>query len=117
MCTKRRLQTGTGKTYTISLSLLRLLEVQAQDTARQHPTVVFITAVTHAAIEACCGKLEQLIQVYRSIKDLPTAWLDELKIEMVTKGNEHAPPKGTSVAIYAGTIYQVGFKLFLCCSC
>jgi len=73
--------------------------------------VVFITAVTHAAIEACCGKLEHLIQVYRSIKYLPTGWLDEVKIEMVTKGNEHAPPKGQSAIVYAGTIYQVGHEL------
>ncbi|KAF8963694.1 hypothetical protein BDZ97DRAFT_1819948, partial [Flammula alnicola] len=99
---------GTGKTYTISLSLLRLLEVE-----RRHcgpiPKIIFITAITHAAIEACQSKLLRLMDAYRSIDSLPHKWLDEVEVEVVSRGNDHpAPPKsGSGLRIYAGTIYQL----------
>jgi hypothetical protein len=51
---------GTGKTYTVSLTLLRLLEVEY----RHHgpaPKIIFITAFTHVAIDACRSKLLHLM--------------------------------------------------------
>ncbi|TFK44927.1 hypothetical protein BDQ12DRAFT_695260 [Crucibulum laeve] len=98
---------GTGKTYTISLSLLRLLEVQRRLGDRNRK-IVFITAMTHAAIDACRNKLLRLIDHYQDIESLPTQWLSDLKIEQVLKGNNHpAPPKsGSGIRVYTGTIYQ-----------
>ncbi|KAF5355004.1 hypothetical protein D9756_005484 [Leucocoprinus leucothites] len=98
---------GTGKTYTICLSLLRLLEVERrQDNFDQR--VIFLTAMTHAAIEAMLTKLSFLMDCYRTIASLPTEWLDDVKVERVIKGNEHAGPGHTHlVYIYAGTLYQL----------
>lgn len=92
----------------MSLTLLRLLEVEH----RHHgpaPKIIFITAVTHAAIEACRSKLLRLMDAYRSIDSLPSQWLDDVTVEVVSRGNDHAAPqnKGSLVQIYAGTIYQV----------
>lgn len=102
---------GTGKTYTISLSLLRLAELQhrLKLEVSSRPKIVFITAMTHAAIDACRNKLLRLITNYRSIDSLTTEWLDDLQVEQVIKGNEHpAPAKiGVGMHIYTGTIYQV----------
>jgi len=99
---------GTGKTYTISLSLLRLLEVEYRHCGPA-PKIIFITAVTHAAIEACRSKLLRLMDAYRSIDSLPQQWLDDVRVEVVSRGNDHPAPqrKGSLVQIYAGTIYQV----------
>lgn len=49
------------------------------------------------------------MDAYRDIESLPKKWLDDVNVEIVTKGNDHPPPPkgGTSVHIYAGTIYQV----------
>lgn len=63
--------------------------------------------MTHAAIDACLTKLSQLTDNYRKIPDLPTAWLDKIRIEHVVKGNDHAPPTPGFHYIYAGTVYQV----------
>ncbi|KAJ6589935.1 hypothetical protein DFH09DRAFT_219264 [Mycena vulgaris] len=100
---------GTGKTYTIALALLRLLEVQHRlgDTKRK---IIFITAMTHAAIEAVLHKLSYLKDCYNSIDSLPTEWLANVRIEHVLKGNDHpAPAKSDPSAslLYAGTVYQL----------
>ncbi|KDR75650.1 hypothetical protein GALMADRAFT_248246 [Galerina marginata CBS 339.88] len=99
---------GTGKTYTISLSLLRLIEVERRHYGPK-PKVVFITAVTHAAIEACKSKLLRLMDAYRSVDSLPNKWLSDVKVEVVSRGNDHPAPSrtGSAVQIYAGTIYQL----------
>jgi hypothetical protein len=72
-----------------------------------HGKVVFLTAMTHAAIDACLTKLSQLIEHYRKIPDLSAAWLDRIKIEHVVKGKDHAPPAPGLNYVYAGTVYQV----------
>lgn len=104
---------GTGKTHTIALSLLRLFNVYAHTTNEPDsdglsPKIVFVTAVTHAAIDAVLKKLSYLIQCYRSIDSLPTEWLDSVSIEHITNGNEHAGPSpSSSFSLFAGTIFQV----------
>ncbi|KAJ7072183.1 hypothetical protein C8F01DRAFT_1243260 [Mycena amicta] len=100
---------GTGKTYTVALALLRLLESYHRlGNTQQH--IVFITAMTHAAIDAVHQKLVHLLECYLSIESLPTEWLKKVKIERVLKGNEHASPSksdpSTSV-FYLGTVYQL----------
>jgi hypothetical protein len=92
--------------------LLRLLEVERrQDNFDQR--IIFLTAMTHAAIEAMLNKLAFLIDCYRTIASLPTEWLDDVKVERVLKGNDHAPPSHIHlVYIYAGTLYQVSQLIF-----
>jgi len=49
------------------------------------------------------------MDTYRSIESLPTKWLEDVGIEVVTRGNDHPAPRktGQAVQIYMGTIYQV----------
>ncbi|KAF7351035.1 AAA-12 domain-containing protein [Mycena sanguinolenta] len=99
---------GTGKTYTIALGLLRLLEVQYRlgDTKRK---VIFVTAMTHAAIDAVLSKLSHLRDCYTAIDSLPTKWLDNVKVERVFKGSNHPAPSNSDPSVnllYAGTVYQ-----------
>ncbi|KAJ3748603.1 hypothetical protein DFH05DRAFT_580966 [Lentinula detonsa] len=102
---------GTGKTHTIALSLLRLFSAYANAPNQVDvlsPRVVFVTAVTHAAIDAVLKKLTYLVECYKSINSLPTEWLDKVSIEHVTNGNDHAAPSGSSAfSLYAGTIFQL----------
>ncbi|KAJ7188762.1 hypothetical protein C8R46DRAFT_1055706 [Mycena filopes] len=100
---------GTGKTYTIALALLRLLEVQHRlgNTKRK---IIFITAMTHAAIEAVLSKLDHLKNCYNKIDSLPTEWLEKVQIEHVLKGHDHAGPSKSdpsAALVYAGTVYQL----------
>ncbi|ESK97371.1 aaa atpase [Moniliophthora roreri MCA 2997] len=101
---------GTGKTHTIALSLLRLLNVQ-YSLGDKGSKIVFITAMTHAAIEAILSKLAYLTDCYRSIESLPLDWLDQVKVEHVLKGNDHQHPrtlmKSSALLVYAGTVYQL----------
>lgn len=89
--------------------MLRLLEVQhlLGDTKRK---IIFITAMTHAAIEAVLNKLSHLRTCYTSIDSLPTEWLDNVKIEHVLKAHDHPAPSqsdSSTSLLYAGTVYQV----------
>ncbi|KAF7428775.1 hypothetical protein PC9H_008007 [Pleurotus ostreatus] len=98
---------GTGKTHTIALSILRLLDAETR-TGRIRTRVVFVSAMTHAAIQACLDKFHFLTTCYKEISDLDTAWLDEVKIEKVLNGNKHPPPNLARFRyIYAGTVYQL----------
>ncbi|KAF4599971.1 hypothetical protein EYR40_007077 [Pleurotus pulmonarius] len=98
---------GTGKTHTIALSILRLLDAETR-TGRIRTRVIFVSAMTHAAIQACLDKFHFLTNCYKDISDLNTAWLDEVKIEKVLNGNNHPPPNLTRFRyIYAGTVYQL----------
>jgi hypothetical protein len=99
---------GTGKTHTIALSLLRLIDVQKR-LGKSKRQIVFLTAMTHAAIQACLNKLTYLIECYRGIRGLPVAWLDDVKVEHVLNGTQHPPPANNArhVYIYSGTVYQV----------
>lgn len=106
---------GTGKTYTIALSLLRLLDVQHRHGDR-NTRIIFMTAMTHAAIEACLAKLSHLIDCYRSLDASLWGWLDQVAVEQVLTGYEHPAPSrsGHLVHIYAGTIYQVKIVFAAC---
>ncbi|KAK7057619.1 AAA-12 domain-containing protein [Favolaschia claudopus] len=100
---------GTGKTYTIALGLWRLLEAQHRlgESTRK---IIFITAMTHAAIEAVLSKLFNLRNCYTSIDSLPTDWLNKVKIEHVLKGHDHPGPSKSDPSmslVYAGTVYQL----------
>ncbi|KAG6850866.1 hypothetical protein H0H93_007484 [Arthromyces matolae] len=98
---------GTGKTYTIALSLLRLLDAEHRlgDTKRK---IIFVTAMTHAAIDAVRTKIQSLMASYRAIESLPTAWLDRVCLEHVQSAHTHrAPSTRPLVYIYAGTTYQL----------
>ena len=99
---------GTGKTYTISLSLLLLIDVERRRWGPQRKTI-FISAVTHAAIEACRNKLVQLLDTYRAIPNLPNKWIDDVSVEVVGIGNDHPRPResGNAIHVYMGTIYLV----------
>ncbi|KAJ7287131.1 P-loop containing nucleoside triphosphate hydrolase protein [Mycena rebaudengoi] len=100
---------GTGKTYTIALALLRLLEVQFQPREKKR-SIVFITAMTHAAIEAVLNKLSFLKGCYSAIDSLPAEWLEHVRIEHVLKGNDHPGPSKSAPSdslLYAGTVYQL----------
>ncbi|KAF5357356.1 hypothetical protein D9758_005886 [Tetrapyrgos nigripes] len=105
---------GTGKTHTIALSLLRLMHAQdkvvSQNLKYNSRKIIFVTAMTHAAIEAVLKKLSYLVECHRSIESLPTDWLEKVKIEHVFKGSDHpAPSRSRTIAyyLYAGTIYQL----------
>lgn len=97
---------GTGKTYTVALSLLRLFDLRNR-LSQPNGFVVFVTAMTHAAIEACLSKLAHLAEDYRRIPNLPLNWLDKLQIEHVLKGSDHVAPRHDRDYIYAGTVFQV----------
>ena len=69
--------------------------------------IIFITAMTHAAVAACIAKLEVSIRNYGQISGLDSGWLNTLHLEHVTSGATHTLPKPRMTYIYAGTVYQV----------
>ncbi|PPQ71223.1 hypothetical protein CVT26_011001 [Gymnopilus dilepis] len=98
---------GTGKTHTISLSLLRLLQIEWSLT-RPHVTVL-VTAFTHAALGVVHKKLSDLIEMYRKASPTPVEWLDDIDIQYVDKqleGSRRNNP-GKRMQIYIGTVFQV----------
>ncbi|KAL5483134.1 hypothetical protein ACEPAI_8363 [Sanghuangporus weigelae] len=97
---------GTGKTYTISLSLLRLIQIKSADDNPRR-LIIFVTAMTHAAIDACASKLNGLMLNYQSLPGLDTGWMRNVSLERVMSGATHPVPDSEKTYIYAGTVYQL----------
>ncbi|PPQ97003.1 hypothetical protein CVT26_006447 [Gymnopilus dilepis] len=99
---------GTGKTHTISSSLVRLI-IAGQQHDNTQPKIIFITATTHVAVGACHTMLLKLIHSYQSVLPSMKAYLDRVRVQLVVRGNDHSPPQRSvqSVEIYAGTVYQL----------
>lgn len=77
--------------------------------ALQHCPIILVTAMTHAAIQAVLGKINSLIEHYRSLETRGRAapWLNMISLERVMNGGTHAPPTNKKVHIYAGTTFQL----------
>lgn len=73
--------------------------------------IIFVSALTHAAIDACISKLKQLMHHYESISAWPLTWLKELRLEHVKAGATHSLPDDGRDYIYAGTVFQVSIVL------
>ena len=88
-----------------SLSLLRLIQIKSMD---DNPSrmIIFVTAMTHAAIDACMTKLKSLMLNYQSLRGYDTNWMKNVSLERVMSGTEHPPPDTGKTYIYAGTVYQ-----------
>ena len=103
---------GTGKTYTISLSLLRLLQVRSMS-GNDTRYVIFLTAMTHAAIDAVATKLRALMSSYRECGrfGMNLDWLNRINLERVFQGSTHPAPSKDETYIFAGTVFQVRLLL------
>lgn len=95
---------GTGKTHTLALSVLYLLEILYLNTTDK--VVVWMTAVTNAAIDMFVNKFEFLCDRIRAIPNLNKEWLSELGILRLTSGTKHEIPK-TRLTVAAGTVWQL----------
>ena len=95
---------GTGKTHTLALSVLYLLEILYLNT--RDKVVVWMTAVTNAAIEMFVNKFEFLRDRIRAIPNLNKEWLDELRILRLISGAKPELPK-TRLIVAAGTVWQL----------
>ena len=83
-----------------------MLEVLGSDAVDQCP-FIFVTAMTHAAIEAIFGKIKSLMVKYRALKDYDPTWLDHIHLERVLVGSTHKAPTERGIYIYAGTTFQL----------
>ncbi|PPQ76301.1 hypothetical protein CVT26_009729 [Gymnopilus dilepis] len=100
---------GTGKTHTIALSLLRLLEVEHPKWGNSQYTII-ITAVTHTAILECHNKLTSLIQGYRSSRSSGLDWIEDIDIQVIDGLINRSANSRRRARIWLGTIYQVSVK-------
>jgi hypothetical protein len=95
---------GTGKTHTLALSMLYLLEILYLNSTEN--IVIWMTAVTNDAIEMFTSKLHFLIERIRAIPNLNSDWLDELTVLRVKSGSMTPPPTGR-LTLAAGTVWQL----------
>ncbi|KAG8771648.1 hypothetical protein FRC16_005878, partial [Serendipita sp. 398] len=101
---------GTGKTYTLALSTLRMIEVLGTAALKECP-IILVTAMTHAAIEAILSKIRSLMEHYGALKERDSSWLKMISLQRVWTGGTHPLPSSPSskgkVNIYAGTTFQL----------
>lgn len=83
-----------------------MLEALGSSAVDQCP-YIFVTAMTHAAIEAIFGKIKSLMVKYRALKVLDSTWLDRIHLERVLVGSTHKGPTKRDIYIYAGTTFQL----------
>ncbi|PVG00252.1 P-loop containing nucleoside triphosphate hydrolase protein [Serendipita vermifera] len=97
---------GTGKTYTLALSTLRMLEVMGPQALEKCP-IILMTAMTHAAIDAIISKVKTLIGHYKKLENRDNSWLNHISLERVHQGGTHCGPVSKKVFIYTGTTFQL----------
>ena len=95
---------GSGKTHTLALSTLQLLEILHRTTTDK--VVVWMTAVTNAAIDIFLSKFQFLCDRVKNIPNLSNEWLDELKVLRIQSGKKPALPRGR-LTLAAGTVWQL----------
>jgi hypothetical protein len=95
---------GSGKTHTLALSTLQLLEILHRTTTDK--VVVWMTAVTNAAIDIFLDKFQFLCNRVKNIPNLSNQWLDELKVLRIQSGAKPPLPKGR-LTLAAGTVWQL----------
>lgn len=87
----------------LALSLLRLIQVEDRHECR----LIYVSAMTHAAIDAVRSKIDQLIAHTRAIPNLDHSWLDRLSVEHVVKGSKHAIKADATTRVLCGTAFQL----------
>ena len=95
---------GTGKTHTLALSVLYLLEILYLNATNR--VVVWMTAVTNAAIDMFLEKFKFLCDRIRAIPTLKKQWLDDLSVVRLTPGTKPDIPP-TRLVVMAGTVWQL----------
>jgi len=68
--------------------------------------VVWMTAVTNAAIEMFVSKLEFLRARIQAIRNLNKEWLDDFSVVRLTSGTKPEIPQ-TRLVVMAGTVWQL----------
>lgn len=95
---------GSGKTHTLALSMVQLLEILYRTTTDK--VVVWMTAITNAAIDIFLSKFRFLCDQVRSIPNLSTEWLDALTVLQIQSGAKPALPQ-SRLTLAAGTVWQL----------
>ncbi|GAA94384.1 uncharacterized protein L969DRAFT_199954 [Mixia osmundae IAM 14324] len=99
---------GSGKTSTIALSLLRLCDI-VRSTNSKSCSTIFMTAMTHAAIDQFQARVEDLKALMKDMPGLDTDFIDNLVLERVRSGTTHPKPQSPagSTACYLATVWQL----------
>jgi AAA domain len=95
---------GTGKTHTLALAALYLLEILYVTT--KDNVVVWMTAVTNAAINTFIKKFQFLKDRIQSIPNIDKSWLKELQVNKLDPGSKHALGR-KRLTLIAGTVWQL----------
>ncbi|KAJ1561227.1 hypothetical protein HK096_005510, partial [Nowakowskiella sp. JEL0078] len=98
---------GHGKTHTLALSVLRLIEIAA----RRNPDstcCILITAFTHAAIDTFSRKFQSLLDAMRAIKDMQSGeWRSDVQfLKMKDKVDRNTIGK-SKYQVVVGTVWSV----------
>ncbi|KAJ3049779.1 hypothetical protein HK097_009221 [Rhizophlyctis rosea] len=100
---------GHGKTHTLALSTLRLMELSGR---RRTPTScrILMTACTHAAIDTFVNKLSFLLQRVRKIENMERGtWRDQVEVHRLTSDQTSAPSPASlsNLCVVAGTVWSI----------
>ncbi|KAJ3192803.1 hypothetical protein HK101_005946 [Irineochytrium annulatum] len=104
---------GNGKTHTLALAALRMIETEHRlSLPAQGKLHIFMTALTHAAIDTFRKKLEQLLRIRKSplFNDFEqSGWTDMLTI--VSLKDDKAQLMASAYTITLGTVWALFRKL------
>lgn len=102
---------GTGKTYTLALSMLRLLEIMGRISKCKTPYRILMTAFTNAAILNFLEKFNKLKKERESLKDIQRSeWLELTEIIVLKQENDNNFPDPNTIKCYSiicGSVWQI----------
>ncbi|KAI8921333.1 hypothetical protein DFJ77DRAFT_545863 [Powellomyces hirtus] len=101
---------GHGKTHTLALSALRLIELTGRRSDSPQPFRILVTASTNNAVETLIGKLASLLQHVKSIDNMQRGeWRDHVATLILSKEKSKMPDPATlpPYAVVGATVWGV----------
>ncbi|KAI8844105.1 hypothetical protein BJ741DRAFT_590049 [Chytriomyces cf. hyalinus JEL632] len=96
---------GNGKTHSLALAALRLIEINAR---KNRPYRIIMSAFTHEAINNFMEKVEELLEIRKSLlfqSFRQSEWVEQLKLSKLDYSNDYKIP-ASNWCICAGTVWS-----------
>ncbi|KAJ3398260.1 hypothetical protein CcCBS67573_g06160 [Chytriomyces confervae] len=97
---------GNGKTHSLALAALRLIEINAR---KNRPYRIIMSAFTHEAINNFMEKVQELLKIRKSLLFQyfdKSEWVEQLEVSKLEYSNDYVIPT-SNWCICAGTVWCV----------
>ncbi|KAI8816837.1 uncharacterized protein EV422DRAFT_271871 [Fimicolochytrium jonesii] len=100
---------GHGKTHTLALAALRLMEITGRRSNARDPFRVLVTSATNSGVDTLLRKFEFLLSNVRQVEGLESPWRDLVQVSVLPKDATKMPKPADlpTYAVVGGTVWGI----------